>query len=304
MSNTLIQMAVLIACGCFWRLLKPGGLCADQTRVTLTTVVYYLMLPAMILKVLWQADISQQSLQFTQLVVICIFSGMAFMWLLGILFRLRPEKQGALILAAVPNVTYLGLPVLEQAFGSWARSVAIQIDLFATAPIVFTLGIVIARYYGNKNQAESKNLLLFLNAPPFWTAALAVLLNINSVPIPLWLDGVLQRLSEGVVPLMLFSLGLALKWQVVRLANVPYVMPVILIKLLLMPILAIWVTGLIGLQGPEKAPAILEMAMPSMVIGVVFCDRYGLDSPLYAMAVTLTTLLSMLSLPLWFALIT
>jgi hypothetical protein len=36
------------------------------------------------------------------------------------------------------------------------------------------------------------------------------------------------------------------------------------------------------------------------VFGVVICERYQLDSPLYAAAVTLTTLLSVATLPLWF----
>ena len=43
----------------------------------------------------------------------------------------------------------------------------------------------------------------------------------------------------------------------------------------------------------------MDMAMPSMVLGVIFCDRYKLDSALYAMIVTITTALSLISLPLW-----
>jgi predicted permease len=39
--------------------------------------------------------------------------------------------------------------------------------------------------------------------------------------------------------------------------------------------------------------------MPSMVIGIVLCDRYGLDTGLYAAAVTLTTLVSLITLPMW-----
>ncbi|NIQ12640.1 MAG: AEC family transporter, partial [Gammaproteobacteria bacterium] len=40
--------------------------------------------------------------------------------------------------------------------------------------------------------------------------------------------------------------------------------------------------------------------MPSMVIGIVICDHYKLDTGIYAAAVTVTTLLSLISLPLWF----
>jgi hypothetical protein len=37
-----------------------------------------------------------------------------------------------------------------------------------------------------------------------------------------------------------------------------------------------------------------------MVLGIVFCDRYNLDVGLYAAAVTASTALSMLTLPLWY----
>ena len=40
--------------------------------------------------------------------------------------------------------------------------------------------------------------------------------------------------------------------------------------------------------------------MPSMVIGLVLCDRYGLNTSLYAIAITLTTALTMFTIPLWF----
>ena len=127
-----------------------------------------------------------------------------------------------------------------------------------------------------------------------------MLLNINQVPLFSWLEGVLTRLSDGVVPLMLFALGLALNWQAVRLRNLPYIFPVIMIKLCLMPLFALWLSRYLEFQGATRTAAILEIAMPSMVFGIVFCDRYQLDSSLYAMAVTVTTVLSMLSLPFWF----
>jgi hypothetical protein len=48
---------------------------------------------------------------------------------------------------------------------------------------------------------------------------------------------------------------------------------------------------------------VLEAAMPSMVLGIVLCDRYRLDSSLYAMTVTVSTALSIVTLPMWFKLL-
>ncbi|HKJ87369.1 MAG TPA: AEC family transporter, partial [Gammaproteobacteria bacterium] len=63
---------------------------------------------------------------------------------------------------------------------------------------------------------------------------------------------------------------------------------------------ALAVGGLVGLEGETLVAVTLEAAMPSMVLGIVICDRYGLDSGLYAMAVTLTTAAGLVTLPLWF----
>ncbi len=296
-------MTVIMALGTGWRFLKPGGLTAEHTREVLTTVTYYLFLPALVIEVLWQADIGIQSLGFTALGAVCVITGMVLAWLICKLLQLSDARTGAIILAsAFPNVTYLGLPVLEQTFGFWARSVVIQLDYFSASPLLFTLGVLVARHYG-REQHKPKFILSFLNTPPFWAAFFAVLLNSYQVSPPLWLIGTLQKMSAVVVPIMLFSLGLALNWSSMRLKNFPFVMPVIAVRMLLVPTLLFFIVDGFPIADKEKAAAILDLAMPSMVLGIVFCDRYKLDSGLYAMAVTVTTLLSLVSLPFWYSLL-
>jgi len=309
MISTLWQMFAMIACGVAWRYWRPGNLSAEQMRSALTTLVYYLLLPALVLDVLWKADVGVHSLQYTLFGAVCLSFAMACIWLAGRLLRFKPPQMGAVLLAtAFPNVTYLGLPVLEQTFGHWARSVAIQIDLFATAPAVLTAGIAVARHYGQdcdqgRDQGRER-FWSFLVAPPFLAAMLAVALNLYRVPAPDWIVGVLQKLASGVVPLMLISLGMALNWRAVTWRNLPYVTPVILIKMALMPWFALWFSRYLTLDQAHKNALVLEMAMPCMVLGIVFCDRYRLDSSLYAMAVTVTTLLSLVTLPFWYQIAT
>ena len=43
--------------------------------------------------------------------------------------------------------------------------------------------------------------------------------------------------------------------------------------------------------------------MPTMVFGIVICERYRLDGALYAAAVFMSTLLSIASLSLWFVIL-
>jgi predicted permease len=297
-------MALLMAGGIGWRIMNPLGLGADDTRKVLTSVVYYFFLPAMVLEVLWKAELGLQSLQYTVLGIVSTLFGILCIWVAGAFFKFEHRCLGAVILAAAfPNVTYMGLPVLEQTFGNWAKSIVIQLDVFAISPLLFTLGIVIVRHYGKDTSGIRQPAWSFLNAPPFWAAGIAVILNMNHVQPPVWLTGTLKLLSGAVVPLMLFSLGLALSWKAIRIKSIPYIVPVVIIKLILVPVFAMILAIQIPMPNNYKAAAVLDLAMPSMVLGIVLCDRYQLDSSLYAMAVTVTTALSLLTLPFWYQLL-
>lgn len=305
MLDVLLQMAGLILCGVGWRLFKPAGLEPVPTRKVLTSLVYYLLLPALVLSVLWQAQLGERSLQIAAVAAATILLGMAFGFLACRVCTHGAAVTGAVVLAATfPNATYLGLPVLEATFGKLGRSVAIQYDLFACTPLLFTLGILFAARMGSGTETRRELYMGLLKIPAMWAALLAVMLNISAVSLPETLKGLLGLLERGVVPLMLFSLGLSLEWQHSRWRLLPTLIPVVVLRLFLLPLFALFVAGAIGMTGELRAAVVMEAAMPSMVIGIVLCDRFNLDVSLYAAAVTLTTALSLFTLPLWYGWLT
>ncbi|NOY62113.1 MAG: AEC family transporter [Gammaproteobacteria bacterium] len=313
MFEIVAQMGLIILFGAAWRLFRPGGLEPQLLRKALTDTVYYLLLPALVLSVLWRAELGNDTVHIVVLALLGIGSGL----LLGYLScrwckRLSAPATGALILAATfPNATYLGLPVLEVSLGPWARSVAIQYDLFACTPLLFTVGILVARHYGQVHEhgrkemlGDARNPLLALFGIPAVIAAIAaVALNVTEVAMPTLVQGLLTTLERGVVPLMLFSLGLSLRWSRDQWCLLPYVMPVAAIQLLLTPAIVLAAGSALGMDGPMQVAVVIESAMPSMVLGVVLCERFRLDSALYAAAVTVSTALSLVTLPFWFTLL-
>jgi predicted permease len=301
MTEVLFQMVALILFGIGWQLFKPGGLSPAETRKVLTSVVYYVLLPALVLLVLWKADLSTRPV----LIAVSAASGIAAGFLLGFLScrvcKNSRAEAGALILAmAFPNATYLGLPVLEATFGGWARGIAIQYDLFACTPLLFTVGILFAARMGNSLETRASLVSGLLRIPPMWAAIVAMGLNLADVPMPTLIEGLLDLLGRGVVPLMLFSLGLSLEWSSSRWRLLPSLVPVVVVSLFLVPLVVWAVASVLGMQGEVLAAVVLEAAMPSMVLGIVLCDRFNLDASLYAAAVTATTALSLISLPLWY----
>jgi len=304
MHTVILHMAALIACGVFWRLLRPGGLDADTTRQVLTSLVYYLLLPALVIQVLWKAPLGISSFGIAASAAAGVLVCILLSTLICRSCRHAGKITGAVVLAAsFPNATYMGLPVLESLYGEAGRSIAIQYDLFACTPLLLTVGILIARIYGQSdNQTPLWQSLL--KVPPLWAALFGVLMNLSGIGLPAGLDTWMEMLAAGVIPLMLFSLGLSLRWDTIDRSRLPTVIPIVMLQLMISPLVVWGVAYGVGLEGVLLTGTVMEAAMPSMVIGIVLCDRYGLDTGLYAAAVTLTTLLSLFTLPVWSGMIT
>ena len=309
MLEVITQMGVLIGAGVVLRSMRPGGRDPELLRRGLTDIVYYLLLPALVLDALWRTELGWDSAHIAWLAAAGVVAALGLAAIGCRVCRVPAPTRGALLLAAAfPNVTYLGLPVLEATFGPWARGVAIQYDLFACTPLLLTVGILMAQKLGTAADgvdaysigATDRLLRPLLQVPALWAALLAIGLNLSGVTSPEVVSSLLRLLGNAVAPLMLIALGLGLRWLGADPQQLLRVVPVLLIQLLLMPLL-VWGLALAsGLDQRLLAPVVLEAAMPSMVLGMVICDRYGLDTAFYATAVTLSTALSLVSLPFWY----
>jgi predicted permease len=293
-------MTVLVGLGALWRLIKPGRISVDSLRHAITDLVFYMLLPALVLRVLWQAEVGFQSLHISAVATSSILAAMLISWLGCKSCRSENQITGAAILAAsFANVTYLGLPVITSALGEWAASIAIQYDLFSSTPLLFTVGILVAAYFGQAAK-EIHPIRQLVRIPALWAALLAVILNLAMAPMPAMLESVLRLLGDGIVPLMLIAIGLSLEWRgLQRKAWGPLVL-VIVIQLFLMPLFVWGVSGQFDFSAQQQLALVLEAAMPSMVIGLMICEHYNLDTAFYAAAVTLSTILSIVTLPYWF----
>ncbi len=301
--ETVLQMMALVALGAFWRWRQPGRIPVGPLRSAITELVYHLLLPALVLRVLWQADLGLESLRISAVaaggILVAMGAALAICRRCGIG---GPLAGAAILAAAFGNFTYMGLPVLIAVFGDWAAGVAIQYDLFASTPLLFTLGILLAARFGEVDEPIHP-LRRLAAIPPLWAALLAVALNLAGVPLPDGLAQVLTYLGSGVVPLMLLAVGMNLEWRGLGTGSRGPLLMVLAVKLALMPVAVWWLSGALGFAGDMRLALVLEAAMPSMVLGVVICEHFRLDTAFYAAAVTVSTVLALVTLPLWYLLL-
>jgi hypothetical protein len=101
---------------------------------------------------------------------------------------------------------------------------------------------------------------------------------------------------------MLFALGLSIPWG--NLRPCPPVLAAVAVKLLVTPLI-IW--GLVGLAfepvGEAQTAALIEVAMPTMLMAASFADRFNLDARAAALTAAWSTLGFLVTLPLWILLL-
>jgi len=301
MADVLAQMSALILCGVVLRRLRPCGIDPDGVRRTVTALVFNALLPALVLSALWGGGAHPQGWKISLFGAATVLFGVAAALCLDRILRLKRRQLGAAMLGiAFSNVTFLGLPVLERLYGpEFARPIVIQIDLFSTAPLVFTLGAYIASRYGEAPGKLCSSLQALVLNPPLWAAFAALMLGEYGIPRPAALEPPLETAASSVAPLMLLALGLGLRWNAWRKENTRLVALASGLKLIALPLFGLSLTHGLEISGDTRAALVLEAGMPSMLLGIVYCDRYRLDTGLYAMLAATTTLLALASLPLW-----
>ena len=104
----------------------------------------------------------------------------------------------------------------------------------------------------------------------------------------------LDMLGSLVVPLMIFSIGLALSLPEVRHAIA--IVPAVIIKLVLVPVISAVSAVLLGLDGHALASCVLEGAMPTMVLALLIAEELKLDVSMAAFLIVVTTALSFFTL--------
>ena len=296
MLAALLQMALLIACGVAWKHVAPQHISVLAHRRAVTDLVFYILLPALVLNVIWTTPLNGSSLQISFLAFCGVSIGLLLMWLALRFFKASKKQTGTLLLAAAfPNATYLGLPVLNQVIGEHTLAIVLQYDLFACTPILLSFGMLLAHHYGD-HETEVHPLRELIKIPPLWAVALGVTLNLSGVEQPEFLYANLSTLASAVVPLMMIVLGMSIRWNSLRLRFLPLLSIVVMISLIIVPLSVFGLSHVINLAEQLIIPVTLIAAMPTMIFGIVICERYQLDSELYAAAVTLTTITSLLTL--------
>ena len=300
MYEIFTTLFVLLAAGVLFRYL-PGVPPADVMRRAIGAMVLNIFLPALTFGVLVTAPITMDLVAIPAVAMITAMASFGVAWVVFARLmrpRLTSAAIGTLLLATTfCNATYLGLPVVSAVVGAEYARVAILFDLLGMSLILFTVGTVISVEYGTRGQRHTvaEGLRQVATLPPFLAAVAGLGINLSGIDVPDVVMNVTDVAGRVVAPAMLFSIGLALRMP--KLSVLPILAPSLIIKLVIAPAIGALLIGAMISDVQVARATLLEAAMPTMVLTIVFAERYGLDEELLAQAVLFSTIVSMATLP-------
>lgn len=281
---------MLIALG--WMLLHKLNFSAEFFR-TAEKLVYFVLFPALLFQSITQTPLSAAGAW-------TLFQGAAGLALFGIIMAnlaiplLRPNStaHASVSQCAYRFNTYMGLSIALSLGGPEGQTIMAVLVGFSV-PLVN-----IAAVHGLARQGNGKVLREIVRNPLIIATVSALLWNFLQLPLPQPIDTALARLGACAIAIGLMCVGATLSLHGTRSAAglMGWMLGV---KLLLMPLAALAIGWLLNMPVLERQMLFLFSMLPTASSAHVLAARMGGDARLTAVTMSVGTLFSAITIPLW-----
>lgn len=272
---------LLAATGFGWRKFGLDYPVEFVTRLAMTIAV-----PCLIFTALMQTEIDPAALSAMTMASLLAY---AFMGVLsaGLILMAGIDRRTFLAPTIFGNTGNLGLPLALFAFGDVGLGYGVVI--FAIMAVLsFTIGIRLV--------SDQASILRVLREPMVWATLLGALFLWQGWQTPRWLTNSLSLAGQLAIPLMLLTLGVAVARLTPR--GIGRAVLLSLAKLVIGISAGVAAGWSLGLEPVAFAVIILQMATPVGVSSYLLAERFRADADAVAGYVVISTLISVLALPI------
>ncbi|MDR0905862.1 MAG: AEC family transporter [Oscillospiraceae bacterium] len=208
----------------------------------------------------------------------------------------EPDTRDVLQFGTIyPNCAFMGFPLIRAVLGDGAMVYA-SVFLIIFQLVHWTHGVVLM---GGRKSASVRAVLINPGTFGFIVGLLFFALNVK-MPWPL--GNAVSFVAEINTPMAMFVIGAQMAdTEILKLFRKRDLYGVSAVKLLLFPALTALALFPLGLPPMVYCVVVILCAAPSAGVTAMFAQRYERDEATAASAVSLTTLLSILTLPVFAA---
>lgn len=283
-----------------------AGLIRMEGKKAFSDLLVNLICPCMILNSYFaefQPEIFRNLLWAYAVSLLLILTGLAVTMIFTKKFPVseRPIQRFACIYS---NAAFMGFPLIQVMFGEEGL-------LYASAYVtvfnilLWTHGYMMLSKRGGETAGANgggfrKTLKKLVTTPVLVSVALGLVIYLGQIPIPGVVAEPVKLISGMNTPMAMFITGMIIAesnlGKIIR--NVQF-SDMILLRLILIPLVCFGIYLAAGFTGMQAQVVFLLEACPCAAITSVFAVQFGYNEEMAAGSVVVTTLLSIITLPLW-----
>lgn len=262
---------------------------------------YFVFFPALLIHSVGTTDFSGDLIVRVGVVLLAIIAVMTISLLA--VRRLMPisgASFASIFQCAVRWNGFVALAAARPLVGDEGFAI-VALGIAVMVPTINVLCVIVLAH-GSGAATPSRLLRLVVTNPLILGCATGIFLNATGIGLPGPTADFTQLLGRGALALGLLSVGAALDFQAVAQAGWSVAFGTGM-KLIVKPAVAFGIATWAGLQGTELAAVMLITSVPTATSGYVLARQLGGDAPLMAGLVTSTSLMAMVTMPIWLALV-
>ncbi|HLW22073.1 MAG TPA: AEC family transporter [Sphaerochaetaceae bacterium] len=289
------QLLLLLAVGAF---LRRIGIFTTNTKAFLTDFVIYVTLPCSII-LSFRMDIDATLFISFSLVLLVSLLIQLFCFLLGhLLYRKESASRRSVLRYGilVSNAGFMGLPIAGELFGAGGLMYA-SIYLIPQRVVMWTAGISCFTSHDVSWKVTAKKIALH---PGIVSVYIGFFVMFFNPPIPQFVEMTMISVGNCTTPLSMMLIGsivgemnrsqMKLDWFSLSYSS---------IRLFLIPFVAFIGLRLFKVDPLITGVSVLLAGMPVGSTTAILAAKYGGDSSFASQLVAISTVLSMISIPLW-----
>ncbi|MCI1223905.1 MAG: AEC family transporter [Bifidobacterium subtile] len=300
------QIALVFCLMFFGVFIRRSGHLHQATANDLTDMLLYYISPLVIIRA-FQQPFSSSGLHVLSATAAAVVTACLISIVLSKLLFMRvkdPAKQRAAKFGSVySNAGFMGIPLAQALFGSAGVFYAV-VSLAVFNIFAWTHGTSLYQGPHSKNGWRAKAKAIIVN-PNIAAILIGLAMFVLSIHLPSQINQFLTYVSDLFTPLSMIVIGSSL--VDIPLRSVTFDLPImisLLLRNLFYPVIAILMLKLFAVTGTAFTTSVILSSCPAAGMVVLFAMRNGDDTKPGVMLMSLSTILSLLTIPLVYLLST
>ena len=298
---TLEKVAVLFLLIVIGFIAGKLKLISEQGQKDITQLVLYVTMPATIFSAM-QLEMSQERLNTAFLVLGVMVFCYIIMFVVGFISSKRlPLTKGqkdifqtALLLS---NTSFMGYPIIQSLLGQEALFYAVVGAGFIFETVSWSLGVYLISRNGSESAGFNWKKVVF--SPGILSIVVGLIFFGFQWSVPEPINSVINMMSPATSPLAMIVIGLMLSRSNLKEAfQNKFIYLASALKLLVVPMIITLTLKAFGISGPALVIPVIMISMPTATYVAMFSGNYGNDSKFASQIVFMTSLLSMITIPI------